>query len=774
MKSHLFIVLAASSILTACGGGGGGGSSTTSGSVLSGTASKGLLKNALVTAYCGIKPSNPVGTTSTDDDGNYSLTLTSACSQPIEIVVTAKASGTTILDEITGSPVPAPANLSMRAFVPSSGTTITQQVTPFTDMAAALVENAVTNNKQALSAGMVSNANTAIVTNVLGGNAGLFNAAPLPPTAYNDATTTADQKQLITLLSGIAASASQLTTGTAGEKIQTILTQLSAQATQTIPTVTTTTYGVSGAANTSATSGANATPLATITAGLTAITNSTVTVNGAPAALTTTATTLQTSIVAAANTQINSNRGTTTTPPSSATQSAIAAVQQLLSKLRTNLLTTGQSFLQGKADAMKTDFNTVALTPVYAIPGTAAALLETTKFLLDVNTAIRTATTPPNTWQISNNLSGNGYGRSWYASGAPTPSMECRVFTTAGTGLPSATPARTTALTNNSQPPVAVCAYWPFNGDLLKQMHFIVKQSTSSPTSGATFTYINRVRTWASSSCMNYFDASCSVTDSLIKTGTFTATWDSNGISGVAFNGPVVPFDGLESSGTDTTMTLNLSRSLNGTPTPTSGSFNMSAGLTNGNVSLALTQGTLSADATAGTASFNLTGRVQTGAFRYDGSFTGNVGNGNTATPNGTIGFNGAISTMSGSTATPFLEGSISANSAAKTIAFSGKVTNGTNVNNLSGTVDNSTAGQSVLSLTYAFPGYSITSSGTNYDNTALASTITSTASDGTKMVATRTGGIHAVVFKDSANNQIGTIANGQVNFTDGSYLVLN
>ncbi|WP_375184004.1 hypothetical protein [Aquabacterium sp.] len=140
-------------VLAACGGGGGGSSSTSGGgggggsASVSGVASKGLLLNALVTAYAvnsdGSRGSVLATTSTSATDGSYTLSGLPAGALVL-LEVTPKATGTKMIDETTNAEVDVLANsgfkLRAATSLESSGTT-SAQITPFTDMAVKLAEN---------------------------------------------------------------------------------------------------------------------------------------------------------------------------------------------------------------------------------------------------------------------------------------------------------------------------------------------------------------------------------------------------------------------------------------------------------------------------------------------------------------------------------------------------------------------------------------------------------------------------------------------------------
>lgn len=164
-RSRTALSMAALLALAACGGGGGSSSSggTPSTVAVSGVASKGLLLNAVVTAYAvkadGTKGA-ALGNTTTDADGRYTLTgLPSGALVLLEVTPKADDS-TTMLDEATDLvvPVPAASNFALRAAVNLDGSgTTSAQITPFSEMAVALAAS-----KGGLTPDVVTAANTTV------------------------------------------------------------------------------------------------------------------------------------------------------------------------------------------------------------------------------------------------------------------------------------------------------------------------------------------------------------------------------------------------------------------------------------------------------------------------------------------------------------------------------------------------------------------------------------------------------------------------------------
>lgn len=151
--------------LAACGGGGGSSSNppSTSTASVSGVASKGLMRNALVSAYAvkadgTVDRSRALATDRTDSAGLYELRGLPA-GQVVVIEVTADAN-TRMDDEATGTEITPVAGFTMRAAaVPEAGGTASVQVTPFSEMAVAIAEK----NAGGLKVDTVAAANAQVV-----------------------------------------------------------------------------------------------------------------------------------------------------------------------------------------------------------------------------------------------------------------------------------------------------------------------------------------------------------------------------------------------------------------------------------------------------------------------------------------------------------------------------------------------------------------------------------------------------------------------------------
>lgn len=136
--------IASAVLLAACGGGGGGGGGAApAGVAIGGGAAKGPLKNADVTIFCG-STDTVIGTATTNNLGRYTAENVAACNDPLRIIVSSKADGSTTMENELGGPdIAIPAGFVMRAYLPerpSSGTISDAFVTPFSDMAARLIE----------------------------------------------------------------------------------------------------------------------------------------------------------------------------------------------------------------------------------------------------------------------------------------------------------------------------------------------------------------------------------------------------------------------------------------------------------------------------------------------------------------------------------------------------------------------------------------------------------------------------------------------------------
>lgn len=208
--TKVLLAAVSSAALVACGGGGGGGTPPAPQNIsVVGTAAKGLLSGADVTAFSvtnGQVSTTPLATVQTDANGAYTLAFAPTTS-PVVILVSANAT-TLMLDETQTEngdflQVPAPLGLTLRSVVlPVSGTNAYPvSVNPFTEAAVAV----------AADGGFTPNA---IV-------AGQKIARLMVPEGVNPFTTRAallsdatdEQKQLLSALAGFAQNALEGTCG---------------------------------------------------------------------------------------------------------------------------------------------------------------------------------------------------------------------------------------------------------------------------------------------------------------------------------------------------------------------------------------------------------------------------------------------------------------------------------------------------------------------------------------------------------------------------------
>jgi hypothetical protein len=446
--------------------------------------------------------------------------------------------------------------------------------------------------------------------------------------------------------------------------------------------------------------------------------------------------------------------------------------------MKTNLQTFGNpqqtGFLQTKSTALTSDTTTVASGGTYHFLDIVKATQRATALLAETNRARATGTAVVNA-SSGTDVFGDYYQRS--GSDGYLENWKCTAYYTAGSSLTANdSSVRTSPVAGNNGNPVAHCNYFVY-GDGVRMMQFVVKSPAASNlvASGTALPYVNRIRVWANPACTSGSNPACLYTDTNQVTGTLTATWDSSsvltGLTMVA--APVIPYIGTTATTVDLAYTgtvdnTNYVKTLNFSGTLTSGA--VKHGFSSGS-KLVITD-TSAGAGTTGSVNATLIGRIATAGFQFDGTFT--VNGTSTAPDQGTLGLTGTIGTLSGSTVTPFLEGTLNANGTTKTMAFTGKATNGTNVTSIALQGNSATLGQQTASITFLTGAYSFTASGTNYDNPATASTMDVTASDGSKVFVSRQNGTSTVVVKNAAGTQIGTMAGNQINFNDNTYIVLN
>jgi hypothetical protein len=175
-------------VVAACGGGGGGGHKDDgqpppSSKTVTGAAAKGLLANAIVTfndvTSNGTVGSTVLGTTRTNSQGAFSVNVTAT--GPIVATLTVDAT-TTMLDELSGVAMPAPAGLTMHAAL--SGVPNTPiAITPLTEMAYGIASAAT----GGLTVANIDAANSAVSAAMLDG-APILSTLPIDLADYMTAT----------------------------------------------------------------------------------------------------------------------------------------------------------------------------------------------------------------------------------------------------------------------------------------------------------------------------------------------------------------------------------------------------------------------------------------------------------------------------------------------------------------------------------------------------------------------------------------------------------
>jgi len=159
-KRNLIALAISAIIASGCGGGGDETStpSTTSTSsspptIIAGGAAKGIISNGIITAYeldAKGEKGSAVGSATTAADGSYSLTLNATYDGTSALLIELTVDATTLMvcDALNGCGTIArgetftpPASFILRAILPAAtaGSSISAQITPFTDMAASII-----------------------------------------------------------------------------------------------------------------------------------------------------------------------------------------------------------------------------------------------------------------------------------------------------------------------------------------------------------------------------------------------------------------------------------------------------------------------------------------------------------------------------------------------------------------------------------------------------------------------------------------------------------
>jgi hypothetical protein len=825
--SYLSALAGAMILLAGCGGGGGGGSSagpapTTGGSV-AGVAATGTLANANVTAYCGNSQAaaDQLATGLTNSAGQYDLSWTTACAGPVLLVVTAGAN-TTMADEATGTIVIPPAGFELRAFLTDPSTTNVKNITPLTDMAVAIAGTSPT-----LSAAAASNAESAVIATVLGGDIGAYQATPLPPTTAAMATASADEKKLATVLTAVSAFAEDATTAAAcgaltggtGARIQCAMNALEAQAAATVTAVSDAGYTIATnvPANTPATMlAATLTKIAAEASSGTA--GGLITATG-PQALATTITADSSGsavLMASASVSVLAAASTGGVVTLAAAANGVQAASNLFNSLKTDLASltnsSGNGFLDQQVSAMSTDFTGLAISSATSSVKNLKALgraLELANFFSYGIYPVPAGTLTPNTvysLQGANNMvvETDSSGALFRFVRSYGDGMNCNAKLnsngTLGTiGCYYGYGQANVPVTPATTPPT-------FTG---YHHSVVVTESTTTPGTYTwrdylasrtyTTTLFNNPTYYPLNGNGNYVPTSAAeVATSIIQTGTAVASWDSSGnLTSGSLTGNIQPLvTGQDYSTLNITgmTTSNLGAQEVGT---FAGTVTNVKGTTT-TLSMALQSGSQIVDFLGNSAigvpghpiSGKLILQLKTTAFEYDGTLTVNAFTqdkepSNTDFLPANASFSGTISTLAGGTATPFLKGTLGAtlanvagydptqpnsasNYAQPTVTFLGDVTNGGTSYELTAIADGSVYNQTSVTLNYARAGSQMIS---------VTGTVTPTT---TTLKIYGTGGVNAVLTNGTGNvytgtTQVGTITQNpsEVTFTDGTYLLL-
>jgi len=183
-KTALSLAVASTLAIAGCGGGGsdsaGGGSSGGNGSTtpsvqaqtVAGAAVKGILRSASVTAYDLDQASADVGSTTTDQNGEYSIDLKDSYSGgPLKIVVIATNNTTMVCDAVVscngiaqGQEFKVPQNFSLSAITANTKDqkSISAPITAWTTIAAKRAEKLISEGKSAAGAAGIANASISL------------------------------------------------------------------------------------------------------------------------------------------------------------------------------------------------------------------------------------------------------------------------------------------------------------------------------------------------------------------------------------------------------------------------------------------------------------------------------------------------------------------------------------------------------------------------------------------------------------------------------------
>lgn len=242
MHNHIKTALklsALSAALLAAGCGGGGGdspaASDSSEMTVNGVAAKGLIRKGVVQVYSlnaqGVKSTTPIATTSTGDDGSYTIKVPKSV---LNFVVEVGAdANTTMADEATHQYIPMPTSMKLRnavALTQAPNAAYTSNLSPLTEMAVYAAEHA----SGGLSAANIKQVKAAVIEN-LGFNP--ENVKPVNSDSDAALTASADEKRQSLTLAALSKLANDGALGcsnaAAGDRVACVVNQVALSVTIT-------------------------------------------------------------------------------------------------------------------------------------------------------------------------------------------------------------------------------------------------------------------------------------------------------------------------------------------------------------------------------------------------------------------------------------------------------------------------------------------------------------------------------------------------------------
>lgn len=162
-KLALSVAVSAALFLSACGGSGGGSSTPSTSTALSGVAAKGVIQQGIVTAYELVDGAwVERGSATTNDSGQYSLNLVNYKNGIVKLVLSAGANTKMKCDLEDcdgvgfGQSLALSSDFILDAVLPNLTTATNIPITPYTHMAAAMIETKLEANPAAVTAESIS------------------------------------------------------------------------------------------------------------------------------------------------------------------------------------------------------------------------------------------------------------------------------------------------------------------------------------------------------------------------------------------------------------------------------------------------------------------------------------------------------------------------------------------------------------------------------------------------------------------------------------------